>query len=131
VDRSLLSAGCSAVYSDIVADEVGIHIRPDAFVGVNQSAGPLFTDLSVVEDLTLVVRCVRVGLGNLLFEPLVQRLVLPFADQLGVALRRGITLVKHIIDTAIDQGPLWLELVQLLGLVRDLVRVLAHVASLP
>ena len=83
------SAGCSAVYSDIVADEVGIHIRPDAFVGVDQLAGPLFTDLSVVEDLTLVVRCVRVGLGNLLFEPLVQRLVLPLRESVGSSAQAG------------------------------------------
>ena len=70
---------------------------------------------------------VRVGLGNLLREPLVQRLVLPLADQLGVALRWRVALVEHIVHATIVQGSLWLDLVQLLGLVGDLVRVLLMV----
>ncbi len=57
--------------------------------------------------------------------------MLPLTDQRGIALGRGVALVKHIVHAAIDQGSLWLELVQLLGLIGNLVRVLAHVFSLP
>ena len=81
VDRSLLGAGCCAVDSDIVTDQVGLHVRPDAPVGLDQPTRPLVADLPVVEDLILVLRRVRIGLRNLLRKPLVQRLVLTLTDQ--------------------------------------------------
>ena len=81
VDGSLLSAGCRTVDPDVRTDQIGLQIRTDAFVRIDQTPGPLFADLSVVENLILVLPGIRVGLGNLLFEPLVEGLVLPLTDQ--------------------------------------------------
>ena len=128
MDSSLLSAGCSPI--PIVADQIGFQSGPmPSFGSTSRPARSSPTSPSSRISPGRPLR--RSGaLGNLLLEPLVQRLVLPLADQLRVALGR-VALVEHIVDAAIDQGSLWLELVQLLGLVGDLVRVLAHVASLP
>ena len=71
VDGSFLSAGCRTVDPNVGTDQIGLQIGTDAFVRVDQTPGPLLADLTVVENLILVLHGVRVGLGNLLFEPLV------------------------------------------------------------
>ena len=71
------------------------------------------------------------GSGISSSKPLVQRLVLSLADQRGVTLGWRVALIEHIVNATIVQRIRWLDLVELLGLVGDLVRVVAHVASLP
>ena len=75
---------------DILADQVLVHVLPDALVRVHQPPGPHVADLAVVDVLQLVADGevvlrlrlgVRVGLGLLLGQPLVHRLVLTLAEQ--------------------------------------------------
>ena len=80
MDGGLLCACCGAVDADIDTDEVGIHIRPDAFVGIDQPTGTFRAHLTVVEDFLIYWR-VRIGLRYLLVEPLVQGLVLALTNQ--------------------------------------------------
>src|SRR6476659_9367671 len=80
MDGGLLCTCCGAVDADIDAHEVGIHIRPDAFVGIDQPAGTFRAHFTIVEDF-LIYRRVRIGLRNLLIEPLVQGFVLAFTNQ--------------------------------------------------
>jgi hypothetical protein len=57
--------------------------------------------------------------------------VLSLADQLGVTLGWRVALIEHVVNATIVQRIRRLDLVKLLGLVGDLVRVVSHVASLP
>jgi hypothetical protein len=81
VHRGLLRAGCATVNTYVGSDEVGLHIRPNAFVWLNQAPGPLLADLTIIENF-LVLRCVGIRLWNLVLESLVKRLVLALSDQL-------------------------------------------------
>ena len=68
---------------------------------------------------------------DFVLKSLVQRLVLSLSDQLGVTLGRRVALIEHVVNAAIVQRVGWLDLVELFGLVGNLVRVVGHVASLP
>jgi len=50
MDGGLLRACSGAVDADIDTNEVRLHIRSDAPVGIYQPAGTLFSYLTVVDD---------------------------------------------------------------------------------
>src|SRR5690606_37718090 len=125
VHGGLLGAGAGAVDADVLPDQLRLHVLADAAVGIDQATGPPVTDLSVVEVLAAVTVA---GLGLLAGEPVVQA-----GCVLGgpPALRRGVALVQDVVDPAIVQRLLGLQLIKLLGLLRHFLLERTHGASLP
>ena len=70
--------GCRPVDADVVGDHVLLGVLAEPLVEVDQAAGALVADLAVVEVLVGVLPAlglqVRIGLGLLLRDPLVERL---------------------------------------------------------
>src|SRR3954452_24769284 len=78
MDRGLLGRGGCPVYADVVGDQVGLGVRVHAFVLGDEAAGAAVTHLAVVHDVEVLGLRLDIGvrLGDLLGEPLVERLTL-------------------------------------------------------
>src|SRR6476469_2363979 len=60
VHRGLLGRGAGTVDADVAAPHLGLLVLVGALVRVDQPAGPAVAHLSVVEELVLLARGVRV-----------------------------------------------------------------------
>ena len=119
VDRSLLGAGRGAVDPHVSGNEVLFDVRPNALVGVDQPACSLASDLPVVDDL-LVWGRVRVGIGNLVLEAARPASRALPRGSAGVTLGWRVALIEHVVRR--DRPEIgWLDLVELFGLVGNLV----------